>query len=126
MLEINNFGFIKSAKVEYTKDEYLEIEAAADLRADCVELHTGAYANSLGEARDHELRRLATAASRALELGFVVNAGHGLNYKNIPPILSLPGLNELNIGHSIVSRAVNVGMESAVREMLALIQGECL
>ena len=98
-----------------------QVESAADLAADFVELHTGAYANAIGAGQDRELQRLHSAARLAVERGLRVNAGHGLNYRNTPPILGLAGLEELNIGHSIVSRAVAVGLGQAVREMCALI-----
>lgn len=98
-----------------------QIEVSADLGAEFVELHTGAYANASGAAREAELRRLKEGASLATSLGLRVNAGHGLNYVNVQPILSLDGLEELNIGHSIVSRALVVGMDQAVREMCALL-----
>lgn len=98
-----------------------QIEMSADLGAEFVELHTGAYANAAGVAREAELLRLKSGASLARSLGLRVNAGHGLNYINIQPILALDGLEELNIGHSIVSRALTVGMEQAVAEMCALI-----
>lgn len=98
-----------------------QIEAAASLGAPVVELHTGAYAEASGTARDAELARLMEAARLASESGIQVNAGHGLNYGNVKPILLLPKLVELNIGHSIVSRAIFVGMEQATREMVALL-----
>jgi len=98
-----------------------QIEAAADLQAEFVEFHTGAYANAVGPDCEAELARLMAAAERAVGLGLRVNAGHGLNYRNVVPILSLPGLEELNIGHSIISRAVTVGIGQAVREMLELL-----
>jgi len=99
-----------------------QIETAARLRAQFVELHTGAYANAVDPAvRASEVSRLHDGAALAGALGLRVNAGHGLNYKNLSPILALPHLEELNIGHSIVSRAMVVGMEEAVREMLSLI-----
>ncbi len=98
-----------------------QIRCAAELGAEFVELHTGKYANALGTARDAELLRLQAGASQAVGLGLRVNAGHGLNYENTFPILSLTGLEELNIGHSIVSRAVTVGIEEAVREMCKVI-----
>lgn len=98
-----------------------QIEAAADLGADFVELHTGAYANAIGGGVKAELDRLVSAAGLAVESGLRVNAGHGLNYLNTPAILALPGLEELNIGHSIVSRAVSVGMARAVEEMCHLL-----
>jgi pyridoxine 5-phosphate synthase len=98
-----------------------QIEIAAVLGAPVVELHTGAYAEASGTARDAELARLIDAARMASEAGIQVNAGHGLNYTNVKPILSLPKLVELNIGHAIVSRALFVGLEKATREMVALL-----
>ena len=101
--------------------EEAQIRAAAALGAEFVELHTGSYANKFGVERDSELEKLKRGAALALSLGLRVNAGHGLNYGNTTPILSLPGLEELNIGHSIISRAVSTGLENAVREMASLI-----
>jgi pyridoxine 5-phosphate synthase len=101
-----------------------QLRAAAELRAEFVELHTGAYANAVGVARDRELEKLHHGAQLALALGLRVNAGHGLNYENTAAILALPGLEELNIGHSIISRAVSVGLDQAVREMCRLVCGE--
>lgn len=99
-----------------------QVEAAAGLGAEFVELHTGAYANAVGTELDRELQRLHSAARLAVARGLRVNAGHGLNYRNTPAILDLAGLEELNIGHSIVSRAVAVGLGQAVKEMCALIE----
>jgi pyridoxine 5-phosphate synthase len=98
-----------------------QIETAAALGAPVVELHTGAYAEAAGAAREEELDRLKEAARLAADAGIQVNAGHGLNYTNVKPILALPKLVELNIGHAIVSRAVFVGIEQATREMVALL-----
>lgn len=98
-----------------------QIEMAASLGAPVVELHTGAYAEATGAARDAELARLTEAARLASAAGIQVNAGHGLNYVNVAPILTLPRLVELNIGHSIVSRALFVGFEQATRDMVALL-----
>ena len=98
-----------------------QIQAAASLGVEFVELHTGAYANKFGGERAAELEKLFRGAAMALSLGLRVNAGHGLNYENTAPILALPGLEELNIGHSIISRAVSVGLEMAVREMAEII-----
>ena len=103
--------------------EESQLRAAAELGAEFVELHTGAYANARGAAREAELEALRAGAEIALSLGLRVNAGHGLNYENTAAILTLPGLEELNIGHSIISRAVTVGLAQAVREMCAIIQG---
>jgi pyridoxine 5-phosphate synthase len=98
-----------------------QIATAASLGAPVVELHTGAYAEASGAVRDEELARLMEAARLASESGLQVNAGHGLNYTNVQSILTLPKLVELNIGHSIVSRSIFVGMEQATREMVALL-----
>jgi pyridoxine 5-phosphate synthase len=86
-------------------------------------LHTGALANAFTEKiEQQELERLRTAAMRAAKLGLQVNAGHGINYRNISLIHQIPHLTELNIGHAIVSRAIWIGLETAVSEMLALMQ----
>lgn len=98
-----------------------QLRAAAELRAEFVELHTGAYANALGAEREREFEKLRQGAQLALDLGLRVNAGHGLNYENTAAILALPGLEELNIGHSIISRAVSVGLHQAVSEMRRLV-----
>ena len=99
-----------------------QVRAAVELGAPVIELHTGAFANATGEAQTVELRRLRAAAVLAVSLGLQVNAGHGLNYTNTPLLLgTVPHLRELNIGHSIVSRAVFVGLERAVGEMLKLM-----
>ncbi len=100
-----------------------QVEAAAALRAEFIELHTGAFANAQGSAQQAELARLAAAAAQAHTLGLRVNAGHGINYRNVALIRTLPHLEELNIGHSIVARATVVGMEQATREMLAAMNG---
>ncbi|MDB5098695.1 MAG: pdxJ [Cyanobacteria bacterium RYN_339] len=92
------------------------IRAAKALGAPVIELHTGQYAETW-EQSDRELERLRQGSALALALGLVLNAGHGLTYRNVGPVARIPGMNELNIGHSIVSRAVLVGMERAVREM---------
>ena len=99
-----------------------QIRAAHDLGAPVIELHTGAFANAQGEAQAAELARLREGAALAASLGLQVNAGHGLNYQNLPFLLgAVPHLRELNIGHSIVSRAVFVGLDRAVGEMLKLM-----
>lgn len=100
-----------------------QVAAAAKLEADIVELHTGALANAFTEKVERqELDRLRDAAMRAANSGLQVNAGHGINYRNISLIHQIPNLAELNIGHSIIARALIVGIETAVREMLALMQ----
>ena len=100
-----------------------QIDAAVALGADIVELHTGKLANAYTEKiEQQELERLRDAASRAANFNLQVNAGHGINYRNIALIHKIPHLTELNIGHSIVARAILAGFETAVREMLALMQ----
>jgi pyridoxine 5-phosphate synthase len=97
----------------------VQIAASARVGAQFVELHTGSFAEAFHRGEhDSELERLAAAARQARELGLQVNAGHGLNYQNVGLLERVPNLMELNIGHSIVSRAVFVGLDSAVREML--------
>ncbi len=105
-----------------------QIEAAARTGSQFVELHTGQFAEEFlkSEIRNPkseiELQRLISGAEQAHALGLKVNAGHGLNYENLPALFRVPHLVELNIGHSIVSRAVMVGMETAVKEMLRLME----
>lgn len=95
-----------------------QIEAAAQLGVPYIELHTGAYCSASGARAEEELRHLIEGARIAHSLGLRVNAGHGINLDNIAGILRIPHLDTLNIGHSIVARAVYVGMKEAVREML--------
>lgn len=99
-----------------------QVEAASAIGAPTIELHTGAYAEHTGTERKKELARLTDAAQRAHALGLVVNAGHGLTLDNVDPVLAIPHLNTLNIGHSIVCRALFVGIEQATREMLEKLQ----
>ncbi len=100
--------------------EPAQIETAASLLVPAVELHTGAYANAEKDSH-HELQVLAEAATFVHQAGLILNAGHGLTYRNVSPIAEIQGMEELNIGHSIVARAVFVGMAEAVREMKDLI-----
>jgi pyridoxine 5-phosphate synthase len=100
-----------------------QIDAAGELGVEMVELHTGRLANAFAEKIEmEELNTLSAAAQCASELNLQLNAGHGINYKNIALILQIPHLTELNIGHSIISRAMSVGLEGAVKEMLAAMQ----
>ena len=99
-----------------------QIEASHKLGAEIVELHTGAFANATGDAQRAELARIHEASVFAHSLGVQVNAGHGINYGNIAHIRTVPHLAELNIGHSIVSRAIFAGLDGAVREMLAAMK----
>ncbi len=99
-----------------------QIEASHRLGAEIVELHTGAFANATGEAQRTELVRIHEASVFGHGLGVQVNAGHGINYTNIALIRTVPHLAELNIGHSIVARAVFSGLDAAVRDMLAAMK----
>ncbi len=101
--------------------EPAQIEAARAVGTDYIELHTGRYSNTSGVEQAMELDRLKQAAIQADSLGIKVNAGHGIDYVNIAGILEIPHLHELNIGHSIISRAIMVGIGQAVREMRALM-----
>lgn len=102
--------------------EQAQIDAACAVGAPVVELHTGRYANEdEGEGRDRELEVLAVAIEYANRQGLKVNVGHGLTYTNLTPVASLPGIEELNIGHAIVAKAVFDGLASAVSEMKLLI-----
>ncbi|MDA3959539.1 MAG: pyridoxine 5'-phosphate synthase [Planctomycetota bacterium] len=121
-------GTLVSLFIEPDEDT---VRTAAELKADAIELHTGSWANAWHRAHkdggaeaaacEHELRRLERAAAVAAELGIRLHAGHGITYHNVRDLLHLPLLCALNIGHSIVSRAVLVGIERAVRDMRNLI-----
>jgi pyridoxine 5-phosphate synthase len=102
-----------------------QIKAAQATGAKFIELHTGCYANATGDQEiAKELAHLARGCAEAIALGLRVNAGHGLTYRNVYPVASLPGMEELNIGHSIISRAVLVGIDRAIREMKLAMRGE--
>ncbi len=102
--------------------EPAQIEAAVACAAPAIEIHTGQYAEAVhAEDVQSELRRIREGLDLALESGLIVNAGHGLHYHNTAPIAALPGINELNIGHAIIARAVLTGLDEAVRSMRALI-----
>ena len=98
-----------------------QIEAAVQIGAPVVELHTGAYADSSGSQQATELQRLVAGAKLASSLGLAVHAGHGLNYHNVQPVAAIAEIVELNIGHAIIARAVFDGMGAAVRDMRALM-----
>ena len=100
-----------------------QIEASARIGAEMVELHTGCFANAFGDERTAEVERLKVASIKGHELGLQVNAGHGINYKNISDLYDVPHLTEFNIGHSIVARSVRVGFTQATAEMLELMRG---
>lgn len=98
-----------------------QIAMAAELGADAVELHTGQYSLARGADVWRELDKLADSGEQIRSLGMQLHAGHGLNYQNVKPVAAIPGMRELNIGHSIVARALLVGMQTAVREMRSLL-----
>jgi pyridoxine 5-phosphate synthase len=99
-----------------------QVEAAVRAGAPVIELHTGTYANAAGPARAMELERVRSAAKLAASLGLIVNAGHGLNYHNVEPIAAIGEIVELNIGHSIIARALFDGLPKAVSDMKALMR----
>lgn len=101
--------------------DFAQIDAAAEVKAPYIEIHTGHYAELTGEAQQEELERLKKGIQYADSLGITVNAGHGLHYYNTQAIAAIPELYELNIGHSIIARAAIDGLEKAVRDMKALM-----
>jgi len=112
----------RGVKVSLFIDPDIEqVEASAAVGGDYVELHTGAYANARGESVVSELDRMRAAAGRAGECGLLFHAGHGLTRENLGAVAAIPGLREVNIGHSILSRAIFVGLERAVREILDIL-----
>jgi pyridoxine 5-phosphate synthase len=114
----------KGIKVSlFIAPDFTQIHAAAKTGAEYIEIHTGAYAEAHTKTKQrNELFRLMDGAILANSLGLKVNAGHGIKYTNIAPILKMPYLDTLNVGHSIISRSVLVGLEKAVKEMLSLIK----
>jgi len=100
-----------------------QIETGIALGADTIELHTGAYANATlaRKSGEQELKTLETASRQIREAGLVLHAGHGLTYRNVIPVAAIEGMKMLNIGHTIISRAIMVGMERAVRDMKRLL-----
>jgi pyridoxine 5-phosphate synthase len=98
------------------------IHASRELGVPAIELHTGEYANTRGAERAEQLDRLRRAAALGRSLGLAVHAGHGLTYENVVPLAAIPEIEELNIGHSVVSRALFTGMERAVRDMAEVIR----
>ncbi len=100
-----------------------QVKASAKTGAQFIELHTGSYSNAFGtENEEIEFQKLKNSAKLAQSLGLKVNAGHGLDYENVSRMHEIPELNELNIGHSIISRSIFTGLESAVKEMMELIK----
>ena len=119
-------GLLAAADIEvslFIDPDKTQLEAALAADAPVVEIHTGHYAEAKTVAeRQRELARIAEAVRYGQQLGLIVNAGHGLDYHNVKPVAALAGINELNIGHSIVARALFTGFKSAVREMRALMR----
>jgi pyridoxine 5-phosphate synthase len=107
----------------FTEPDIPQIDASAEVGADFIEIHTGVFANALSEEEQFdELERIRGAAKHAKKLGLGVNAGHGLNYQNIKVFRELDDIDEVSIGHSIIARAVIVGIDEAVKEMIRLIK----
>ncbi|MCX5719481.1 MAG: pyridoxine 5'-phosphate synthase [Nitrospirae bacterium] len=106
----------------FINPDSISINISKQIGAEMVEIHTGIYTNAQGKKQEEELSRVIHAVRYALDVGLVVNAGHGLNYFNVVKVASIKGIRGLYIGHSIISRAVFVGMEKAVREMKELIK----
>ncbi len=102
--------------------EPAQVAAAAKAGAQMIELHTGAYANHTGAEREYELQRLIAAGTQGHALGLQIHAGHGITLENLAPLLAIPALAELNIGHHLISRAIMIGLRAAVEEMLAAMQ----
>jgi pyridoxine 5-phosphate synthase len=107
----------------FVDPELEQLKACARVKADYIEIHTGTYCEAKGKDQVAELAKIEEAIKAGKKLGLGVNAGHGLNYQNIKPVLALGGVEEYNIGHSIISRAVLVGLDQAVREMAVLVHG---
>ena len=113
----------KGIKVSlFIEPDKVQIDAAKKMGAEYIEIHTGLYANTEGEAHIKELNRIKEAAVYAHSIGLIVNAGHGLNYTNTQSIVEIPYMHEFNIGHSIISRAVFTGLETAVTDMIKIIK----
>lgn len=118
---LHQAGIIVSLFIEPEIDQ---IKASHRVGADYIEIHTGTYCEARdAKERQAQLQRIELAINAARKLGLGVNAGHGLDYRNLGPVVALRGIEEFNIGHSIVARAALVGMDQAVREMLDLMKG---
>ena len=100
-----------------------QVEASARIGAEMIELHTGCFANANINGRNPETQRLIAAAKLGHSLGIQVNAGHGITLENLPELLTVPHLAELNIGHTLIARSVRVGLTTAVKEMRAAMGG---
>ena len=118
-MRLNQAGIRVSLFIE---PDIEQIKRVPDIGAPVIELHTGTYANAIGDAKKREFERIIKASELADELGIQVNAGHGLDYENTQMIAAIPQIQELNIGHSIVARALFVGIKQATSEMLELLR----
>lgn len=129
---IDNISLIKDTITElhnsdidvslFIEPELTQIDTAAEIDADIIEIHTGIFANAVSEEEQFdELDRIRAAVIHAKKIGLGVNAGHGLNYQNIKIFREIPDIDEVSIGHSIIARAVTVGIKEAVQEMIRLI-----
>lgn len=108
----------------FVEPDINQIDVSAEISADVIEIHTGNYANApTEEDMVEELDRITEAAAHAKKLGLGVNAGHGLNYINMKDFINVPNIDEVSIGHAVIARAVFVGLEQAVKEMLLLVEG---
>ncbi|MFC2094574.1 pyridoxine 5'-phosphate synthase [Bacteroidota bacterium] len=132
---IDNISLIKDTIAElhnsdidvslFIEPELTQIDTAAEIDADIIEIHTGIFANAVSEEEQFdELDRIRSAVTHAKKLGLGVNAGHGLNYKNIKIFREVSDIDEVSIGHSIIARAVTVGIKEAVQEMIRLIKSK--
>ncbi|MGB5847279.1 MAG: pyridoxine 5'-phosphate synthase [Ignavibacteriaceae bacterium] len=130
---IDNISLVKDTIIElhnsdievslFIEPELTQIDTAAEIDADIIELHTGIFTNAVSEEEQFdELDRIRAAVIHAKKLGLGVNAGHGLNYQNIKIFREVPDIDEVSIGHSIIARAVTVGIKEAVQEMIRLIK----
>jgi len=115
---------LKAAGIEvslFIDPDPAQIDASVRCGAQAIEIHTGHYADTSGSEQQNELRKVVVGVEHGLSKGLIVNAGHGLHYQNTQAIAAIPGINELNIGHSIIARALFVGMKEAVAEMRRIL-----
>jgi pyridoxine 5-phosphate synthase len=119
IIDLHNADILVSLFIEPNIDQ---IDAAAEINADFIEIHTGVFANAISEEEQFdELEKIRTAVKHAKKLGLGVNAGHGLDYQNIKIFREVPDIDEVSIGHAVIARAVFVGLKEAIREMIRLI-----
>ena len=118
---VNGFNDAGIEVSMFIDPEEKQVDASAAVGATYIEIHTGAYANAKGQAVQEERERIAAAAKRAQAAGLIFNAGHGLTVRNLLPIATIPGLHEVNIGHDIIARAIFIGLENAVLEILDVL-----